>query len=221
MRSLVEELDQRGLPMKPGAADEVMNHITIEPAGRRRNDEVSPAFDQVGGLDDLGVVLPFLALGDEFAVVSGDVEDSGRRSILDRNREAPFGRDQADVADGSVAEVFGIPLEIRPHRPAGPVRQELEVGPVVLRQESAGPLDQRFETFRGFLHFPAIANLDGFADLVGDRPLRVDGPVGDVANQGFLLAVAESSDGEDRAGVGGDRRAEVSIDREPERQIIL
>ena len=31
---LVEELDQRGLPLEPDAADEVVDHVAVEPARR-------------------------------------------------------------------------------------------------------------------------------------------------------------------------------------------
>jgi hypothetical protein len=111
----------------------------------------------------------------------------------------------------AIAEVFGIPLEIATHRPAGPVGQELEVRPVILRQEPTGPLDDRFEPLRRALHLPSIADLDAFADLVGDRPARVDGSVGNVADQAFLLAIAKTRDGENRARAGGDGRAQVAI----------
>ena len=71
------------------------------------------------------------------------------------------------------------------------------------------------------LALPSGPDLDGLADLVGDRPSGVDGPVGDVADQGLLLAVAEPGDGQDGARVGGDGGAEVAVDREPEGQVIL
>ena len=59
------------------------------------------------------------------------------------------------------------------------------------------------------------------ADIGGDLPAAVERAVGQVADQGLLLAVAQPGDRQDRAGIGGDDRAEIPVDREPQRGVVL
>ena len=65
---LAQELQHRCPPFEADATDEVVHHVSVEPARRRGDDEVAAAFDQLGPLDDLGVVaVPAWSFGDELA----------------------------------------------------------------------------------------------------------------------------------------------------------
>ena len=53
-------------------------------------------------------------------------------------------------------------------------------------------------------------------DIGGDFPSRVDGAVGQIANQHLLLPIAQTGHRQDCARIGCDDRPQVAIDRKPE-----
>ena len=102
------------------------------------------------------------------------------------------------------------------------LREEAEVGPVVLGQQAAGAVDDLFEAPGAVGAFAGGCGASRpRADLAREIPAGVDGAVAKVADEGFFFAVAEPGDGQDGAGVGGDDGAEVAMQGEPKRSVVL
>src|SRR5207244_3580692 len=87
--AFAEELDQRRMVVKAGAADDVVDVVAVEAIGRRRQDEIGTAFLQLVGRQDGRLRRVDLFLGDELEVVGGDVEDAAGRGVAYGNGHAP------------------------------------------------------------------------------------------------------------------------------------
>ncbi len=96
-----------------------------------------------------------------------------------------------------------------------------EVGPVVLGKEPAGPADDRPRAAAATSPAAVPVRIAAPTDFGRNPPLAVDRAVGEVADQGLLLAVAQPGDGQDRARVGRDGRAQVAVDREPQGHVVF
>ena len=111
-----------------------------------------------------------------------------------RDGHASFAGDQADVADGVVAEVAWILTQIGAHAAARPVAQQTLARPVILGVKGAGAADDVFE-LAGALGMLAEPAAQGGADGGRHVDAVAEGAVGEVADQGFLFLVAERGPG--------------------------
>ncbi len=221
MRSLVEELDHRSVAVKSNAVHQVVDVIAIKAARRRENDVIILALDETGRLDGFWRVAVPLVFRNELEIVVADIENSSGSSVLDRDGHASFRGDQAHVPHGFVAEELGKAPEVGFHRTAHPARQELDVGPVILGQQTAGSGHDLFKPPCNGLAPDAGSKPQGPTNLVRNLPFRSDGPIMEVTDQGLLLAVAQPDHGQNRARIGGDDRAQIAVDRAPQRDVVL
>src|SRR5208283_4106514 len=90
---------------------------------------------------------------------------------------ASFRGDQAHVPHGFVAEELGKAPEVGFHRTAHPVRQELDVGPVILGQQTAGSGHDLFKSPCNGLAPDAGSKPQGPTNLMRNLPFRSDGPI--------------------------------------------
>ena len=123
---------------------------------------------------------------------------------------------------GVFAEKFGVAAQVGPHRPAHPVRQELEVGPVILGKKAAGLVRRSVRApGRGLVAAPGLAaqlvagsrrGYPSAASIVPSARSRI---------KVCFLAIAQPGHRQDRAGIGRDDRAQIAVDREPKRDVVL
>ena len=111
-----------------------------------------------------------------------NIEQTRGGIVGDGNRHPTLGRDQADIAHGTIAEVLGQLSEIFPHRSPRPICQESEPRPIIFGEEPPRPIDDPFKPLRRFFAAAHAAKPNRPPHVVGDLPAGIDRSVGDVTN---------------------------------------
>src|SRR5436190_11235212 len=93
-RSFAEELDERGLVVKAGAADDVVDVVAVEPISRGQEDVVVSAGDDLMRGQHSWLRAFDFVLGYELEEMRRDVEGAGGRAVAHGDGHASFTGDE-------------------------------------------------------------------------------------------------------------------------------